>query len=186
MSRRETIEDDGPMSQDLLEADKPASNHVKQDSTNTNTSTESGSGAKGMFFREWFLRGLTHWILDAESPRIIVNRPVEDTPVETPITSPEVALKSSSSAENNTGTPQILSPEVTPKDDDKKNKRRSQGEERGSTLNFLKRVFKGKDDEMEKKKRKSRPSVYERSTVVGTRDLTSRDPNAPPNGTIQR
>ncbi len=48
MSRRETIEEDGPpLSQDSLEADKPASNHVKQDSTNTNTSTESGSGAKG-------------------------------------------------------------------------------------------------------------------------------------------
>lgn len=116
-----------------------------------------------------------------------MNKPTEDKHIDTPITSPEVtspevAHKSSPRGDNKNATT-ALSPETAPKEDEKKNKRRSQGEDKG-TLRILKRVFKGKDEETDKKKKKSRPSVYERSTVVGTRDLANRDLNAPPNGTI--
>ncbi len=108
---------------------------------------------------------------------------VEHKPVDTPSTSPEAVPKASPRGDNK-NAPQGLSPDAAPKEEDKKTKRRSQGEEKG-TLRILKRVFKGKDEDGDKKKKKSRPSVYERSTVVGTRDLASRDPNAPPHGTIQ-
>jgi hypothetical protein len=50
-SRRETIDEEGPpLSQDLIDTEKTvSSSHTKQDSSNTNVSTDSGSSTKGTF-----------------------------------------------------------------------------------------------------------------------------------------